>query len=67
MIVKLLLLLKVIIMKDYENKWKNNENFSLCKKYNLSKEQRRILHDYISGQNYSYHEIEQIIKELFLR
>ena len=47
------------------NQYEKKQIDSLCKKYNLSKEQRRILHDYISGQNYSYHEIEQIIKELF--
>ena len=48
------------------NQYEKKQIDSLCKKYNLLKEQRRILRDYISGQNYSYHEIEQIIKELFL-
>ena len=47
------------------NQYENKQIDSLCKKYNLSKEQRRILHDYISGQNYSYKEIEEIIIELF--
>ncbi|MBE6143818.1 MAG: RHS repeat-associated core domain-containing protein [Erysipelotrichaceae bacterium] len=47
------------------NQYENKQFNSLCNKYKLTKEQRRILHDYISGQNYSYHEIEQIIKELF--
>ena len=47
------------------NKYENKQFNSLCNKYKLTKEQRRILHDYISGQNYSYHEIEKIIKELF--
>ena len=48
------------------NQYEKKQIDSLCKKYNLSKEQRRILRDYILGQNYSYHEIEQRIKELFL-
>ncbi len=47
------------------NQYENKQIDSLCKKYNLSKDQRRILHDYISGQNYSYKEIERIIIELF--
>lgn len=47
------------------NQYENKQFNSLCNKYKLTKEQRRILHDYISGQNYSYHEIEKIIKELF--
>ena len=47
------------------NQYENKQFNSLCNKHKLTKEQRRILHDYISGQNYSYHEIEQIIIELF--
>lgn len=47
------------------NQYENKQFNSLCNKYKLSKEQRRILHDFISGQNYSYKEIEQIIIELF--
>ena len=47
------------------NQYENKQFNSLCNKYKLSKEQRRILHDYISGQNYSYKEIEQLIIELF--
>ncbi|MDE5867984.1 MAG: hypothetical protein K2H02_03475, partial [Anaeroplasmataceae bacterium] len=47
------------------NQYENKQFNSLCNKYKLTKEQRRILHDYISGRNYSYHEIEQIIIVLF--
>ena len=47
------------------NQYENKQFNSLCNKYKLTKEQRRILHDYISGQNYSYKEIEQLIIELF--
>lgn len=47
------------------NQYENKQVDSLCKKYKLTKTQRRILHDYISGQNYTYHEIEEIIIELF--
>ena len=47
------------------NQYENKQFNSLCNKYKLSKEQRRNLHDYISGQNYSYKEIEQLIIELF--
>lgn len=47
------------------NQYENKQFNSLCNKYKLTKNQRRILYDYISGQNYSYHEIEQVIKELF--
>ena len=47
------------------NQYENRQVNSLCNKYKLTKDQRRILHDYISGQNLSYHEIEQVIIELF--
>ena len=47
------------------NQYENRQVNSLCNKYKLTKDQRRILHDYISGQNYSYKEIERIIIELF--
>lgn len=47
------------------NQYENKQFNSLCNKYKLTKVQRRILHDYISGQNYSYNEIEQLIIELF--
>lgn len=38
---------------------------NLCTKYNLDKPHRRILHELIGGQGYSYHEIEQLIKDYF--
>lgn len=40
------------------NQYENKQFNSLCSKYKLTKEQSRILHDCISGQNYSYREIE---------
>ena len=47
------------------NQYEKKQIDYLCRKYQLSKEQRRILHEHISGRNYSYHEIEKIIIELF--
>ena len=47
------------------NQYENKQFNSLCNKYRLTKDQRRILHDYISGQNLSYHEIEKAIIDLF--
>ncbi len=47
------------------NQYENKQIDSLCKQFNLTKEQRRILHEYITGQNLSYQEIKQIIIELF--
>ena len=47
------------------NQYENKQFNSLCNKYKLTKSQRRTLHDCISGQNYSYKEIEQLIIELF--
>jgi hypothetical protein len=41
---------------------KNEEVISLVKKYRLDKINQRKLHDYITGQNYSRAEIEEIIK-----
>ncbi len=38
---------------------------SLVKKYNLSKQQRRVLHNEVSHQGYDYHEIEELIKKMF--
>ena len=38
---------------------------SLIRKYHLSKDEKDILHNEISHQGYGYHEIEQLIKELF--
>lgn len=47
------------------NQYENKQFNSLCNKYKLTKDQRRVLHDNITGQNYEYHEIEQLILELF--
>jgi RHS repeat-associated protein len=44
------------------NQAQNKQVDSLVKKYNLSKDQRRKLHDIISGRGYGYKEIEEIIK-----
>lgn len=49
------------------NQYENKQFNSLCNKYKLKKQQRRILHKNISGQNYSYHEIERLIIELFFK
>ena len=48
---------------QYENKQFNH----LCNKYKLTKDQRRILHEYISGNNMTYKEIENAIIELFFK
>ena len=47
------------------NQAQNEQVRSLCKKYDLNKEKKEILHREIGGQGYGYHEIEQIIKDLF--
>ena len=47
------------------NQYENKQIDSLCKQFNLTKVQRRILHEYITGQNLSYQEIKRIIIELF--
>ena len=47
------------------NQYENKQFKQLCNKHHLTKDEARILHDYISHQNLSYHEIEQIIFELF--
>lgn len=47
------------------NQYENKQFHQLCNKHHLTKEEERMLHDYISHQNYSYHEIERIIFELF--
>ncbi|MFA7417317.1 MAG: RHS repeat-associated core domain-containing protein [Acholeplasma sp.] len=47
------------------NQYENKQIDQLSKKYNLSRSQRRILHEYISKRNYSYKKIEEIIIELF--
>ena len=47
------------------NQYENKQIDSLCNKYKLTKEQRRILHESISGRNLSYREIEEEIIYLF--
>ena len=47
------------------HRYENKQIDALCKQFNLSKSQRRILHDYITGRNLSFQEIKQLIKELF--
>ena len=61
----LLMFAKGNVPRMGHNQYENRQVNSLCNKYKLTKDQRRILHDYISGQNLSYHEIEQVIIELF--
>ena len=47
------------------NQHENRQFDQLCREHHLSKDEARRLHDYISHQNYSYREIEEIIFELF--
>lgn len=47
------------------NQAQNEQVRSLCNKYNLTKDQKEVLHREIGGQGYGYHEIEDVIKELF--
>ena len=47
------------------NQYENKQFKQLCSKHHLTKEEARTLHDLISHENYSYHEIEQLIYELF--
>lgn len=47
------------------NKAQNEQVASLVKKYQLTKEQRQRLHVEVTKQGYSYHEVEQIIKDMF--
>ena len=47
------------------NKVQNAQVRQLAKKYKLNNEQIKTLHDYIGGQGYGYHEIEQAILDLF--
>ncbi len=47
------------------NQYENKQFKQLCTKHHLTKDEARVLHEYISHQNYSYHEIEKIIFELF--
>lgn len=43
----------------------NGQVKSLARKYKLNKEQVEILHLEIGGQGYGYHEIEELIINLF--
>ncbi|MEN9918316.1 MAG: hypothetical protein RL662_752 [Bacteroidota bacterium] len=47
------------------NQVQNKQVRDLVNKYRLTKDEQRTLHDYISGQGLGYHDIEQIIKEIF--
>ncbi|MCI0721222.1 MAG: hypothetical protein L0338_19955, partial [Acidobacteria bacterium] len=47
------------------NQAQNEQVRSLAKKYNLSREQQRQLHDYIQGEDLGYADLEQIIRQLF--
>ena len=46
------------------NQRQNKQIDDICRKYGLDKKQRRILHNDISHQNYSYHEIVEIAKSI---
>ena len=47
------------------NHYENKQFRQLCRKHNLTKTEEEKLHSYISHQNYTYHEIEELIFELF--
>jgi hypothetical protein len=47
------------------NQAQNAQVDSLAKKYNLTPNQRRRLHEDITGQGFNYNEIEQILKDMF--
>ncbi|MDH6355873.1 hypothetical protein M2132_002223 [Dysgonomonas sp. PH5-45] len=49
------------------NQSQNKQVSDLARKYKLSKQQRRQLHDMISGEGYGYHEIEQVIKNFIIK
>ncbi|MGN0329216.1 MAG: hypothetical protein ACI4D4_09600, partial [Lachnospira sp.] len=42
-----------------------NQFNHLANKYNLTKDQRKQLHDYIHGEGFDYHEIEKTILDIF--
>ena len=46
------------------NQAQNKQVRDIVTKYKLNKEQQRKLHDEISGQNYDFHTIEDIAKEI---
>lgn len=47
------------------NHYGNKQFRQLCRKHNLTKTEGEKLYRYISYQNYTYHEIEELIFELF--
>lgn len=46
------------------NQAQNKQARDAANKHGLNKEQKRKLHDEITGQNYSYREIEEIAKAI---
>jgi RHS repeat-associated protein len=46
------------------NQAQNKQFNDIVKKHKLTKDQSRKLHDEISGQNYGYHQIDEIAKEI---
>jgi hypothetical protein len=46
------------------NQAQNKQTRDVANKYKLNKEQQRQLHDEVTGQNYTYKEIEEIAKEI---
>jgi len=47
------------------NTAQNKQAGDVCRELGLNKDQRQLLHREISGQNYSYHEIAAIARDLF--
>jgi len=50
-----------------DNQKQNEQTDKVAKELGLTKEQSRQLHDYITGQGYSYKEILDIAKDLFVK
>jgi hypothetical protein len=46
------------------NQAQNKQVNDIVNKHDLTKEQRSKLHGEISGQNYGYHEIDEIAREI---
>ncbi|MBF0208436.1 MAG: hypothetical protein HQK53_16275 [Oligoflexia bacterium] len=46
------------------NQAQNKQTHDAAKAYNLTKDQQRILHDQVSGQNYSYQELKEIARRI---
>ncbi|MCF0124474.1 MAG: hypothetical protein HUJ68_01745, partial [Clostridia bacterium] len=47
------------------NQFENKQFKYLCNKHHLTKDEARFLHEYISHNNYTFREIEQLIWDLF--